>query len=596
MLAKFKSLGLGIRIIVVTLVILVTVVAVNNYVFVAGYKKDAEKAMVEKAAAFTAVADEAKNHTADLNKRGAFDVKTLLDELKKDREAGRPYTESKVFGTIPVVAGWKAAEKAAEREKINFRVSSFEARNDRNEPKPGSFEEKLLRELTNQVKAGGSEIAYAFDKQTNQLHYLRAIRLTADCMLCHGKPGNEFDTDKDGKDPLGFQMEGWDVGYMHGAYHVIMPMDTVDASVAGFVSNGLLWTVPLVLGAVALFVWLLRVMFSKPVTLLIDRIKDIAQGEGDLTQRIQVNSEDEIGQLGKWFNTFVAKIHDVIYDTAGTAREVASAATQIAASSEEMAAGMTEQSKQVTQISAAIEEMSASVVEVAKKSGDAANNASNSGKVAQEGGTVVEQTIQGMQAINEAVNASAASVTELGKRGAQIGQIIEVINDIADQTNLLALNAAIEAARAGEHGRGFAVVADEVRKLADRTTKATEEIGESIKAIQTETDGAVQRMSVGTEQVKKGVERATEAGASLRKIVASAQEVASMIQSIAAAAEEQSAASEQVSKNVETISSVTKQASEGAGQAASAAAQLSSKAEQLQQLVGQFKLASSRAA
>ena len=179
---------------------------------------------------------------------------------------------------------------------------------------------------------------------------------------------------------------------------------------------------------------------------------------------------------------------------------------------------------------------------------------------------------------------------ELGKRGEQIGQVIEVINDIADQTNLLALNAAIEAARAGEHGRGFAVVADEVRKLADRTTQATEEVAQSITAIQQETDTAVQRMRAGPERVTQGVELAGRAGASLEEIVAGAGDVAGLVQSIAAAAEQQSSASEEVSRNVESITAVASQAAEGAQQSAAASAQLSGKAEQLQQLVGRFTL------
>ena len=344
--------------------------------------------------------------------------------------------------------------------------------------------------------------------------------------------------------------------------------------------------------SVILFAVFFAKMLVKPIRLIIDRIKDIAQGEGDLTKRVDQNRGDEIGELGKWFNAFVAKIHDVIAEVSDATREVAAAATEIAASSDEMAAGMSEQSSQVMQISSAIEEMSASVVEVARKSSEAASNASESGQVAQKGGEVVNETIAGMNAISDAVTAGAASVTELGKRGEQIGEIIEVINDIADQTNLLALNAAIEAARAGEHGRGFAVVADEVRKLADRTTKATEEIAESIKAIQSETGEAVQRMNGGTDQVDKGVERATEAGRSLQQIVSGAQEVASMIQSIAAAAEEQSAASEEVSRSVDAVSAVTRQATEGASQAAQAAGQLSTKAEQLQKLIGTFKTGS----
>lgn len=592
MLKMLSSLGLGTRMIGLTVIILIAVVAANYVVFVTRYEKSAQNAMVERAAAFTAVADEAKNHAARIAKSDAYNTDELLKELADIRKAGRSYKEARIFNTIPVVAGWSAAQEAAKRENIEFRVIAFEARNKENEPLAGSFREGLLRDLTTQVKSGGAESIARVDPATDTLHYFRAIKLGTECMMCHGTPSEEYDPDHDGKDAVGFAMEGWKAGDMHGAYEVAMPLKTMHEQVAGFISTGLAWSGPIMVGSIVLFIWLLRVMFSRPINALIARTNEIAKG--DLTQRVQADTNDELGTLGRYFNQMTQQIHDVIVEICSSSQQVAAAATEIAASSEEMAQGMTQQSQQVTQISSAIEEMSASIVEVAKKSSEAAGNAESSGKIAQEGGQIVLDTVAGMQSINEAVSAGSASVTELGKRSEQIGQIIEVINDIADQTNLLALNAAIEAARAGEHGRGFAVVADEVRKLADRTTKATDEIAASIQAIQQETTQAVERMNTGTSQVQAGVEKATAAGDSLKRIVASAQNVASMIQSIAAAAEEQSSASEEISRNVESISAVTRQATEGANQAASAASQLSQKAEQLQAMVGKFKVAGTR--
>ncbi|MEM1108668.1 MAG: methyl-accepting chemotaxis protein [Planctomycetota bacterium] len=340
--------------------------------------------------------------------------------------------------------------------------------------------------------------------------------------------------------------------------------------------------------AAVVIAWVLRRTICPPIVRAAEAAKQVAGG--DLTVRVEVSGNDEISDLGRNFNEMTHGIAEIVGHVASTASEVSAASTEIAASSEQISTGMQEQSSQVTQISAAVEEMSASVVEVARKSAEAANNAEQSGRAATEGGEVVEQTISEINAIREAVEASSNSVAELGKRGEQIGEIIATINDIADQTNLLALNAAIEAARAGEHGRGFAVVADEVRKLADRTTQATEEIGSSIQAIQTETTSAVERMSAGSAQVESGVAKATDAGNSLTQIVSNAREVTGMIQSIAAATEEQSAASEEVARNVENIASVTQQSKDGTDQAAIAAQQLSERAERLQSLVGRFKI------
>jgi methyl-accepting chemotaxis protein len=206
------------------------------------------------------------------------------------------------------------------------------------------------------------------------------------------------------------------------------------------------------------------------------------------------------------------------------------------------------------------------------------------------GAMVVEGTVAVMNRIAAQVRATAQTVEGLGARGDQIGEIIGTIEDIADQTNLLALNAAIEAARAGEQGRGFAVVADEVRALAERTTRATREIGEMIKAIQSETRGAVAAMDQGVKEVEKGTGEAARSGEALQEILDQINSVVAQVNQIAVAAEQQTAITGEISNNIHQITEVVQGTAKGAQESASAASQLSGLAEEMQRLVVQFKL------
>ena len=327
-----------------------------------------------------------------------------------------------------------------------------------------------------------------------------------------------------------------------------------------------------------------------PINSIVTSLKDIAEGDGDLTARVQVKSSDEVGELARYFNLFVTNIHKIISDVAQASGNVAAGSTQIAASAEQIAAGLARQSTETDQVAAAVEEMASSVSEVAGKSTEAADAARRAGEDASAGGEVIRGTIDEMGGISTEVGQTRDAVAKLGEQSEQIGEIISVINDIADQTNLLALNAAIEAARAGEHGRGFAVVADEVRKLAERTQQATEEVSRSIRSIQDGTARAVQRIEASTGRVNRGVELSREAGSALEAIFSGSETVQSMVRSIAAAAEEQSAASNEIARSIERIRAVTGESSSGADQAAAAAADLSRSAEQLRGLVTRFKL------
>lgn len=312
--------------------------------------------------------------------------------------------------------------------------------------------------------------------------------------------------------------------------------------------------------------------------------------EGDLTVNLVSEKDDEIRKLYDGFNQAVQNFRNMIKEVAESVETTASSTIQISSSAEELAAGSQEQSAQANEVAAAVEEMTRTIVDNLRNASKTAKVAMGNGELAREGGEIVHKTVQKIRRIADVVSKSATTVQKLGASSEQIGGIVLVINDIADQTNLLALNAAIEAARAGEQGRGFAVVADEVRKLAEKTTQATKRIGDMIRTIQAETKDAVEAMKRGTDEVDEGIALADKAGEALQRIVAETKNLTDMINQIAAANEEQSSTSEEISKNVEAISSVSSESAHGVSQIARAADDLSILTENLHNLVSKFKV------
>ena len=316
---------------------------------------------------------------------------------------------------------------------------------------------------------------------------------------------------------------------------------------------------------------------------------------GDLTgEDLAIRSQDELGDLTMAINKMKGNLKRMILDISENSVQLASASEELSSSATLQAQGADHQKDQTTQVATAMQEMSCTVQQVSENCTNAAEASRRAAETAREGGLVVEKVLTQMRSIAESVTNTVKEMGELGRRTAQIGRIAGVIDDIADQTNLLALNAAIEAARAGEQGRGFAVVADEVRKLAERTTTATKEIAQMIATIQDGTNGAIRAMESGSQQVQEGVTSTARAGESLQQIIHMSEEVGSMITHIATAATEQSGATAEVNQSMDQIAQLGKESAVAAQQSAKACQDLSELALALQNMVGSFKLLAER--
>ncbi len=338
----------------------------------------------------------------------------------------------------------------------------------------------------------------------------------------------------------------------------------------------------------ALFAVFITRGITVPVRRLLASASDIADGNL-LVDHLEYGS-DEMGRLADALRKMVEHLSKIISDVTGTSSNVAVAAHKFHSIAERIAAGSEEVAAQTTTVATAGEEMSATSGDIAQNCQLASEGAQRASESAHKGSEVVEKTVAVMGLIAEKVQESARTVESLGARSDQIGAIIGTIEDIADQTNLLALNAAIEAARAGEQGRGFAVVADEVRALAERTTRATKEIGGMIKAIQSETKGAVAAMEQGVHQVEAGTIEAAHSGEALRDILEQVNAVAIQVSQIATAAEEQTATNSEISNNIHRITSIIQSTASEAHESAKSASQMNVLAEELMGGLAKFKM------
>ncbi len=447
---------------------------------------------VEKARAIVMTAESTREEMTKKWDAGLFSA----EQLRQWAKAGEI---DKVLQAVPVVTAWRAAMSKAEEGDYAFRTPKFSPRNPQNQP------DELEARVLKRFESGELAEYYEYDPELNAIRYFRPVRLTKECLLCHGDPATsqELWANSEGLDPTGARMENWKEGEVHGAFEVIQNLDAAQAQIrASLFKGGLVMLLLLVVASCVYYYTTTR------------------------------------GVIGP--------LRNIIAGLTEGADQVNDAAGQVAASSQSTAEGASMQASSIEQTSSALEEMAAQTRSNAENAAKANELANATRRLAEQGDQTMDQLGHAMQAINDSAG--------------EISKIIKIIEEIAFQTNLLALNAAVEAARAGEHGKGFAVVADEVRNLAQRSAEAARD--------------TTRLISDSAERAKEGSTVANAATDILRKVIDNVSQVADLINDISSASNEQAQGIEQINTAVATMDKVTQQNAAGAEQAAAAAEEL----------------------
>ena len=571
----WKNLGIKWKILLISLLGPIVIGLILSLQRISDIKQGSEQALLSKSRAIVMMAESTRENMAEKLQKGIIKP---FSELKNDRE--------ELLEAIPIITAMRTASRKAEQAGYKFRVPKFNPRNPENTPT--ELEGRVLEELKNK----GLEEKIV--KTQSSIRYFRPIKLSQECMYCHGEP-------KGSEDPVGGTKEGWQVGEIHGAFEIISSTDKAESRINAAALDVTMWTVGILVLMFAAIWFLMRTSLITPLQRTQEVLSSIS--DGDLTRNIELDREDELGNMSKMINTMSSNLHGVMTKIAETSEQLLESATNLRESAQTMTERANDTQQRSNTVASAAEEMSTNMASVASSMEQTSSNISivaDSTEGIKQSLLDISENVGKTKSIaeNAVQQAQSASnrIDDLDAAAQAIASFTETINSISSQTNLLALNATIEASRAGEAGKGFGVVANEIKELANQTSEATEEINKKVEGIQNSTSATSQDihevMKVIREvneyiaDISESVDQQTE---STKEIAENVSQASQGVQEVNENVSQSSQAAQDIARDIAAVNQSAEGISEESGSVNQRAGGLSELAEKLKELLGMFR-------